>query len=43
MTVLYNVLNRLDSERSIIAIIVYALGIGTGTFLGMKFKIGSGE
>jgi len=43
MTVLYNVLNRLDSERSVIAIIVYALGIGTGTFLGMKFKIGSGE
>ena len=43
MTVLYNVLNRLDSERSVIAIIVYALGIGTGTFLGMKFKIGSNE
>ena len=43
MTVLYNILSRLDSERSIWAIIVYALGIGTGTFLGMKFKIGSDD
>lgn len=41
MTVLYNILNRLDSEHGIVAIIVYALGIGTGTFLGMKFKINS--
>ena len=41
MTVLYNILNRLDSEHSIVAIVVYAMGIGTGTFLGMKFKIGS--
>ena len=43
MTVLYNILNRLDSEHSIVAIIIYALGIGTGTYLGMKFKMGSGE
>jgi len=43
LTVLYNILSKLDSERSIFAIIIYALGIGTGTFLGMKFKIGSDE
>ena len=43
MTVLYNILTRLDSQRSIFAIVVYALGIGTGTYLGMKFKIGSGD
>ena len=41
MTVLYNILSRLDSQRSVWAIVIYALGIGTGTFLGMKFKIGS--
>jgi uncharacterized protein YebE (UPF0316 family) len=40
LLVLYNILTRLDSERSFIAIIVYALGIGTGTFLGMKVKYG---
>ena len=37
--VLYNILTRLDNERSIIAIIVYSLGVGTGTYLAMKFKI----
>lgn len=41
MVVLYNILTRLDSQRSIIAIIVYALGIGIGTILAMKAKIGS--
>ncbi|OGF77275.1 hypothetical protein A3H04_02065 [Candidatus Giovannonibacteria bacterium RIFCSPLOWO2_12_FULL_43_11c] len=40
MTVLYNILTRLDSQRSIIAILIYATGIATGTFLGMKFKWG---
>lgn len=40
LVVLYNILTRLDQERSIIAIIVYSLGIATGTFLGMKTKIG---
>lgn len=38
--VLYNILTKLDQERSIIAIIVYSVGIATGTFLGMKTKIG---
>jgi len=41
MLVLYNILTQLDKERSIVAIIVYALGIGTGTILGMKTKISS--
>jgi len=40
LLVLYNILTRLDSQRSIIAIIVYALGIATGTILGMKVKVG---
>jgi hypothetical protein len=39
MLVLYNILTRLDRNRSLIAIIVYALGISTGTALGMKTKI----
>jgi hypothetical protein len=30
----------LDSDRSILAIIIYAAGVATGTFLGMKFKFG---
>ena len=37
--VLYNILTRLDGERSLLAIIVYAAGIGIGTFFGMKLKI----
>lgn len=40
LLVLYNILTRMDSERSLIAIVIYALGIGTGTFLGMKVKHG---
>ncbi len=39
MLVLYNIITRLDEGRSIIAIIIYALGIGVGTILGMKIKI----
>ncbi len=39
MLVLYNILTKLDAQRSFIAIVVYALGIGTGTFLGMKIKL----
>lgn len=41
MLVLYNILTQLDTQRSIMAIIVYALGIGIGTILGMKTRIGS--
>ncbi len=37
--VLYSILSRLDSERSITAIVVYSFGIGVGTYLAMKFKL----
>jgi len=40
---LYNIITRLDSQRSILAILVYSLGIATGTILAMKFKIGFKE
>jgi uncharacterized protein YebE (UPF0316 family) len=39
LLVLYNILNQMDSQRTFITIIIYALGITTGTFLAMKFKI----
>jgi len=39
MLVLYNILTQLDSQRSIIAILIYSLGVGSGTVLGMKTKI----
>jgi uncharacterized protein YebE (UPF0316 family) len=38
--VLYTILRQLDSQRTVISIIVYSLGIATGTFLAMKFKLG---
>jgi len=40
LTVLYNILTQLDKQRSVVAIIIYAIGIATGTFLAMKFKPG---
>ena len=40
MLILYNIITQLDSQRSIAAIISYSLGIGGGTFLAMKFKLG---
>ena len=40
LLVVYNIISRLDSQRSILAIIIYAAGIATGTFLAMKFKVG---
>lgn len=39
MVVLYSILTRLDEQRSIVAIIVYAFGVATGTFLAMSVKI----
>ena len=41
MLVLYNILTQLDRQRSITAIIAYALGIGLSTILGIKTKIRS--
>lgn len=40
MLVIYDVLTRLDSQESIIDIVTYALGISTGTFFAVKFKLG---
>jgi uncharacterized protein YebE (UPF0316 family) len=40
MLVLYNILTKLDDQKSLLAIFIYALGIATGTILGMKIKIG---
>lgn len=37
MVVLYNILNEIDSERSILAIIVYSCGIALGTYVAMRF------
>lgn len=43
MLVIYNILSRLDSQRSIVAIVIYAAGVAAGTFLAMKFKVGFDE
>jgi uncharacterized protein YebE (UPF0316 family) len=43
MAVLYNILTDLDGQNSILAIIVYSLGIATGTFFGMKMNIGKSD
>ncbi len=40
MLVIYNILSHLDAQRSTPAIIIYAMGVATGTFLAMKFKFG---
>ena len=40
LVVLYNIISSLDPQKSIPAIIIYALGIAVGTFLAMKLKIG---
>ena len=40
LLVIYNILTQLGGQRSITAIIVYALGIATGTFLAMKIQKG---
>ena len=36
LIVLYSILTRLDANRSLVAITVYALGIAVGTFIAMK-------
>lgn len=37
MIVLYNILSEIDSERSLLAIIVYSCGIAIGTYVAMRF------
>lgn len=39
LLVLYNIIVKLNDERTFAAIVIYALGISFGTFLGMKFKM----
>ncbi len=36
MLVLYNIINDLDPQKSILAIIVYSCGIAVGTYIAMK-------
>jgi len=36
MLVLYNILSDINSEKSILAIVIYSLGIATGTYVAMK-------
>jgi len=43
MGVFYDILTRLDSERSWLAILVYSLGIAVGTFVAMKLKFSKGK
>ena len=37
MLVLYNILRDINSETSIVAIVVYSCGIATGTYVALKF------
>jgi uncharacterized protein YebE (UPF0316 family) len=39
-TVLYDIVSRLDSETSLISIILYSLGVGIGTILAMNVRFG---
>lgn len=41
MLALYNIVTQLDPANGISAIIVYCLGVASGTYLAMKFKISS--
>ena len=40
---LYSILSKLDSQRSIIAIVIYGFGFAVGTFLAMKLKLEGGK
>jgi len=40
LLVIFNILIRLEAQKGVIAIIVFALGVATGTFLAMKIKKG---
>jgi uncharacterized protein YebE (UPF0316 family) len=37
--VIYDILTRLGTDRSLAAILVYAVGIATGTIFAMKYKV----
>ena len=40
LLVIYNIITQLGTQKSIIAIVAYALGMATGTFFAMKIKKG---
>ena len=40
---LYSIVSRLDTQHSIIAIIIYGLGFAVGTFSAMKLKLEHGS
>ncbi len=40
LLVIYNILTKLETQKSMAAIIVYSLGVATGTFFAMKVKRG---
>ncbi len=37
--VLFSIITTLQQSRGFVAILVYALGIGTGTYIAMRLKI----
>jgi uncharacterized protein YebE (UPF0316 family) len=39
MLALYNIVTQLDPSNGVVAIIVYCLGVATGTYFAMKLKI----
>lgn len=39
--VFYNILADFNPQKNILEIIIYSLGVCTGTFLAMKLKLGS--
>lgn len=39
LTILYQILNNLEGSKTILAIFIYAFGIGTGTIVAMKLKL----
>jgi len=42
-TVLYGIIATLDPSKSMIAIIIYSLGVASGTFLAMRLKVGTAD
>ena len=39
VTVLYNILNQSELQESIVAILIYAGGVASGTLLGLRFNL----
>lgn len=39
MVVFSDIIGKLESQSALLGIIIYSLGIGVGSFLGVKFKL----